>query len=91
MVSTRKKRYQSRRLLSQLDEIDQNVIFGDAMKIERQNVLISSGFTECEFTVITNASKSLTKENAVDVLTLEECFTNRFDREKDNILIRLKI
>ena len=43
MVSTRKKRQSSRRLLSQLDYFDQDIIFGNAASERQGNVVVNTG------------------------------------------------
>ena len=43
MVSTRKKRQSSRRLLSQLDYFDQDIIFGKAASERQGNVVVNTG------------------------------------------------
>ena len=51
MVSTPMKRQQNRRLLSQLDDLDQDVNIGDGASSGTQNVVVNSGPVDKEFTV----------------------------------------
>ena len=43
MVSTRKKRQSNKRLLSQLDDFDQNVIIGNAVRERQGNAVVNGG------------------------------------------------
>ena len=69
MVSTRKKRQSGRRLLSQIDDIDQDMIIGNAAS-ESQ-----------DFTVSTSSNNTAVNASTVNVKTLERCFNERIDRE----------
>ncbi len=84
-VSTRKKRQLNRRLLSQLDHFDQDVFIGNA--IERQeNIVVSEGTKDRDFTVRTSSTNKAINENAMSVRTLERCFNETIDREMSNIM-----
>ena len=86
MVSTRKKRQSSKRLLSQLDDFDQDVIIGNTTSERRENVLVNEGVDDQNFTGGTSNVSSIVNENALNVKTLERCFNERIDREMSNIV-----
>ena len=86
MVSTCKKRQSNRRLLSQLDHFDQNIIVGNAASEREENVLVNEGTNDRNFTVDTSSNNSMTNEGTVNVKTLEKCFDERIDREMSNIV-----
>ena len=86
MVSTRKKRQSSKRLLSQLDDFDQDVIIGNTTSERRENVVVNGGIDGQNFTVGTSNVSSIVNENALNVKTLERCFNERIDREMSNIV-----
>ena len=86
MVSTRKKRQSSKRLLSQLDDFDQNLIIGNTTSERRENVVANGGGDDQDFTGGTSNVSSIVNENALNVKTLERCFNERIDREMSNIV-----
>ena len=86
MVSTRKKRQSSKRLLSQLDDFDQDVITGNTTSERRENVVVNGGVDDQDFTGGTSNVSSIVNENALNVKTLEGCFNERIDREMSNIV-----
>ena len=86
MVSTRKKRQSSKRLLSQLDDFDQDMIIGNAASERQENVVVNEGTNDQDFTVGTSNVSSIVDENALNVKTLERCFDERIDREMNNIV-----
>ena len=86
MVSTRKKRQSNRRLLSQLDEFDQDMIIGNAVSERQENVVVNEGTNDRNFTVGTSSNDSIVNGNAMSVKTLERCFNERIDREMSNIV-----
>ena len=53
MVSTRKKRQSNRRLLSCLDDFEQDIIIGNAASERRENIMVSEGTNDRDFTVST--------------------------------------
>ena len=55
MVSTRKKKQSNRRLLSQLDDFDQDVIFGKVTSEERENAVVNESCNDRVFTVGTSS------------------------------------
>ena len=86
MVSTRKKRQSNKRLLSQLDDFDQDMIIGNAASERQENVVVNEGTNDQDFTVGTSNVSSIVDENALNVKTLERCFNERIDREMNNIV-----
>ena len=86
MVSTRKKRQSNKRLLSQLDDFDQDVIIGNAASARQENAVVSEGINDQDFTVGTSNVSSTINENVLNVKTLERCFNERIDREMSNIV-----
>ena len=85
MVSTRKKRQSNKRLLSQLDDFDQDMIIGSAVNDRQGNAVDNEGTNDRNFTVSTSNKGSVINESAVNVKTLERCFNERIDREMSNI------
>ena len=86
MVSTRKKRQSSKRLLSQLDDFDQDMIIGNATSERQENVVVNEGTGDQDFTVGTSNVSSIVNENVLNVKALERCFNERIDREMNNIV-----
>ena len=86
MVSTRKKRQSNKRLLSELDDFDQDMIIGNAASQRQENVVVNEGTNDQDFTVGTSNVSSIVDENALNVKTLERCFNERIDREMNNIV-----
>ena len=46
MVSTPKKRQSNRRLLSQLDDFDQDMIIGNAVSERHENIAVNEGTSD---------------------------------------------
>ena len=86
MVSTRKKRQSSRRLLSQLDDFDQDMLIGNAASERQENVVVYKGTNGRDFTVSTSSNNTAVNESTVNVKTLERCSNKRIDREMRNIV-----
>ena len=86
MVSTRKKRQANGRLLSQLDDFDDDTIFGNVASERQENIVINEGNNDRDFTVGTSCNNSAVNENAMSVKTLEGCFNERIDGEMSNIV-----
>ena len=86
MVSTRKKRQSNRRLLSQIDDFDQNMIIGNAVSERQENTVVNEGNNDRDFTVGTSNDSSIVNGNAMSVKFLERCFNERIDREMSNIV-----
>ena len=86
MVSTRKKRQSNKRLLSQLDDFDQDMIIGNAVSERQENAVVNMGTSDRDFTVSNSSNNTAVNENAMNVKTLERCFNERIDREMSNIV-----
>ena len=86
MVSTRKKRQSNKRLLSQLDDFDQDMIIGNAASSRQESVTINGGTNDQDFTVGTSNVGSVVNENRLNMKTLERCFNERIDREMSNVV-----
>ena len=86
MVSTRKKRQSNKRLLSQLDDFDRDMIIGNAASDRQENAVVNEGTNDRDFTVGTSSNDSIVNGNAMSVKTLERCFNERIDREMSNIV-----
>ena len=86
MDSTRKKKQSNRRLLSQLDDFDQDLIIGNSVKERQENVVVNEGTNDLNFTVGTSSNDPFVNGNAMSVKTLERCFNERIDREMSNIV-----
>ena len=85
MVSTRKKRQSKKRLLSQSDDFDQDMIIGNAVSERQENAVVNEGTNDRDFTVSTSNNDSVVNESTINVKTLERCFNERIDREMSNI------
>ena len=86
MVSTRKKRQSNKRLLSQLDNFDQDMIIGNAVSERQGKAVVNEGTNDRGFTVSTCNNDSVVNETTVNVKTLERCFNERIDREMSSII-----
>ena len=86
MVSTRKKRQSNKKLLSQLDDFDQDTILGNAVSERQENVVANEGTNDRDFTVGTSNNDSVISGNAMIVKTLVRCFNEKIDREMNNII-----
>ena len=86
MVSTRKKRQSNRRLLSQLDDFDQDFIIDNTANERRDSTVVNEGTNDRDFTVVTSSNNIAINGSTVNVKTLERCFNERIDREMSNII-----
>ena len=86
MVSTRKKRQSNKRLLSQLDDFDRDMIIGNTTNERQESVEVNEDTNDQDFTVGTSNVGSIVNENALNVKTLEMCFNERTDREMGNFV-----
>ena len=86
MVSTRKKGSQiKKRLLSQLDDFDQDMIIGNAASGRQESVTVNGGTNDQDVTVGSSNVGSVVNENRLNMKTLERCFNERIDREMSNV------
>ena len=86
MVSTRKERQSNRRLVSQLDDFDQDMIIGNAASEKQENTVVNEGTNDRDLTVGTSNNDSVVNGSAMSVKTLERCFKEKIDREMSNIV-----
>ena len=86
MVSTRQKRQSNKRLLSQLDDFDQDMIIGNTVSQSQENAVVNEGTNDRDFTVGTSNNDSVINGNAMSMKTLERCFNEMIDREMNNIV-----
>ena len=86
MVSTRKKGQSNRRLLSQLDDFDQDTVIGNAASERREKILLNRNTKNQDFSVGTSSDNLATNEIVMKVKTLEIFFNGTIDREMDNIV-----
>ena len=77
MVSTRKKRQSNQRLLSQLNDFDQDMIIGSTVSERQENAVVNEGTNYRDFTVSTSNNDSVINESTVNVKTLHRCFNKR--------------
>ena len=71
----------NRRLLSQLDDFDQDMIIGNAISERQENIVVNEGINDRDFTVGTSSNNTAINESGVSVKTLERCFNEGIDRE----------
>ena len=86
MVSTRKKRQSNKKLLSQLEDLDQDMIIGNAASERQENVVVNEGTNDRDFTVSNFSKNTAVNESAINVKTLDRCSNERIDREMSNIV-----
>ena len=86
MVSTRTKRQSNKKLLSQLDDFDRDMIIGNAVSERQENAVLNEGSNDRDFTLGTSSNDSIVNGNAMSVKTLEMSFNERIDREMSNIV-----
>ena len=86
MVSTRKKKQSNRRILSQLDDFDRDMIIGNTASERQENIVVNEGTNDRDFTVGISGNNITFNESAMSVKTLERCFNERIDREMNNIV-----
>ena len=65
MVSTRKKRQSNKRLLSQLDDFDREMIIGN--DVRQESVVVNKSTDDRDFTVGTSNNDSVVNGNAMSV------------------------
>ena len=86
MVSTRKKRQPCRRLLSQLDDFDQDMIIGNTASERQDNIVVNEGTNDQDFTVGTPNVSSTVNGSVANVKTLERSFNERILRKMSKIV-----
>ena len=85
MVSNRKKRQSNSRLLSQLDDFDQDITIGNNSSDKQGHAAVNEGTGDRDFFVGTS-DDSLTNDNTVNVKTLERCFNEPIDSKLSNFV-----
>ena len=86
MVSTRKKKQSNRRLFSQLDDSDQDIIISNAAGDRPENIMVNGGTDDRVFTVGTSSNNLTTNENTMNVKTLGRRFNERIEWEVSHIV-----
>ena len=86
MVSTRKKRQSNKKLLSPLEDFDQDMVIGNAANERQEIIVVNEGTKNRDFAVGTSNNNIAIIESSVNVKTLERCFSERIDREMSNIV-----
>ena len=81
MASTRKKRNLNRKLLSQLNDFDQDIIIGNTVSERQGNATVNEGSGDQEFIVGISDNNSAANESLVNVKTLARCFNGKIDRK----------
>ena len=79
MVSSRKKRQSNRRLRSNLDDLDEDIIIGNAANERRDSIVVSEGIKDQDSTVGTSSNELAVNESTVNVKTLERCVIEKTD------------
>ena len=72
------------RLLGQFDDLDQDIIIGNAASERQGSVIIDEGINDRDSTVGTSSNGLATNENTVNVKTLERSFNEKINREMSN-------
>ena len=85
MVSTSKKTQSNIRLLSELDDFDQVICFGNTVSDEQRIATVNEGTGDQESTVGNHENNLTANENALKVRTLERCFIEKIETEISNI------
>ena len=91
MVFTRNKRQSNKRLLSQLDDFDRDMIIGNAVSERQENAVVNEGANDRDFTIGTSSNDSIVNGNAMSVKTVKRCFKERIDREMSNIVDTVEV
>ena len=86
MVSIRKNMQSNRRHLSQLDDFDQKINFGNTMSDRQENATVNEDTADYVFTVGNSDTNPVVNETLGNVKTLERCFNERIDKEMGNIV-----
>ena len=76
----------NRRLLSQLDDLDQGIVIGNAISKRQENTAVYESAGDQDFTVDKPGSSLAANEDLVKMKTLESCFNKKIDKEMDNIV-----
>ena len=82
----RRKRQSNRRLRSQWDDFDRDILIGNAASDRQENVVVNEGTVDQEFAINNTSSTLTTNENFMSVKTFKRCFNEGIDREMWNIV-----
>ena len=74
MVSTRKKRQSNRRLLSHLDDFDQDMVVDNAASERQENIVFNEGTNDLDFTVGASSNNIANIDSTVNVKNLGKVF-----------------
>ena len=80
------KKQSNKRLLSQLDDFDRDIIIDNDVSERQESVVVNKSTDDRDFTVGISNNDSIVNGNARRVKTLERCFIERIDREMSNIV-----
>ena len=90
MVSTLEKRQSNKKLLSQLDDFDRDMVIGNAASERQENIVVNEVTNDQDFTVGTSNDSSIVNGNAMKVKILQRCFNERIDKEMSKIVDRVE-
>ena len=91
MVSTRKKTQSNRRLLSQLDDFDQDMIIGNTASERQENIAVNEGTNDRDSTVGTSSNNITIIESAMSVKSWRGVLMKELIKKRAILLIQLKI
>ena len=76
--------------VKQLDDFDQDIIFGNAASQSQENTVVIEGTKDRDLTIDASSNTLAINENTVNVKTLESCLNEGIDREMSNIVDTVK-
>ena len=85
MVSTRKERQSNRRLLSQLDDFDRDMVNGDNASERQENTMVNEGTNDRDFTVGASSNNPAINEKAMNVKRIDREMSKIVDTVEDRI------
>ena len=91
MVSTRKKKQSNRRLLSQLDDFDQDMIIGNTASERQENIVVNEGTNDRDSTVGTSSNNITINESAMSVKSWRGVSMKELIEKRAILLIQLMI
>ena len=80
-----KRRQSTGKLLSHLDDFDQDIANGNAINGRQENATVNDGTVDQGFTGNSDGNSAV-NENLVNAKTLERCFKVWIDRERINFV-----
>ena len=81
MVSTRRKKQSNRRLLSQIDDFNRNMVNGNAACEKKEKTVVNEGTNDRDFTVGTSFKNTAINGSTMIMKTLGRCFNEWIDKE----------